>query len=84
MAIWNIFDPWPAEWWSWYFFITVVVVGILVGVVSTVWFMWGGIKDMKQLFHDLNNRVDNPLDDGWVWEEAPQAETADESAKKQD
>lgn len=84
VAIWNIFDPWPAEWWSWYFFITVVVVGILVGVVSTVWFMWGGIKDMKQLFHDLNNRVDNPLDDGWVREEAPQAETADESAKKQD
>ncbi len=49
-----------------YFFITVVVVGIAVGVVSTVWFMWGGIMDMKRLFRDLGARVDNPLDDGWV------------------
>jgi len=42
------------------------VVGIAVGVVSTVWFMWGGIVDMKRLFRDLGARVDNPLDDGWV------------------
>ena len=66
VAVWNIFDPWSAQWWSWYFFITVVVAGIAVGVVSTVWFMWGGIVDMKRLFRDLNKRVDNPLDDGWV------------------
>lgn len=66
VAVWNLFDPWPAHWWSWYFFITVVVVGIAVGVVSTVWFMWGGIVDMKRLFRDLGARVDNPLDDGWV------------------
>jgi len=66
VVIWNIFDPWPAEWWSWYFFITVVVVGIIVGVVSTIWFMWGGIIDLKRLFKDLAARVDNPLDNGWV------------------
>ena len=37
-----------------------------MGSVSTVWFMIGGIKDIRRLFHDLGARVDNPLDDGWV------------------
>jgi Na+/proline symporter len=66
VLIWNAISPWPAEWWSWYFFITVIVVGIIVGSISTVWFMIGGITDIRRLFKDLAKRVDNPLDDGWV------------------
>ncbi len=66
VVIWNWFSPWPAEWWSWYFYIMVVVVGCVVGVVSTVWFMIGGVIDMKRLFKDLAARVNDPLDDGWV------------------
>jgi Na+/proline symporter len=64
--IWNAISPWPVEWWSWYFFITVIVTGIIVGSISTVWFMIGGIIDIRRLFKDLAKRVDNPLDDGWV------------------
>ena len=66
VVIWNLISPWPAQWWSWYFFIMVIVVGIIVGSISTVWFMIGGIIDIKRLFRDLSKRVDNPLDDGWV------------------
>jgi solute:Na+ symporter, SSS family len=66
VLIWNWISPWPAEWWSWYFFITVIVVGIVVGSISTVWFMIGGVIDVRQLFRDLALRKDNPLDDGWV------------------
>jgi hypothetical protein len=66
VLIWNAISPWPTEWWSSYFFITLIVVGIIVGSVSTVWFMIGGIKDIRRLFRDLAKRVDNPLDDGWV------------------
>ncbi|MDD5727188.1 MAG: hypothetical protein PHV59_01370 [Victivallales bacterium] len=66
VLIWNAIDPWPAEWWSWYFFINVVVVGIIIGTVSTVWFIIGGVIDLRRLFKDLGKRVDNPLDDGWV------------------
>jgi solute:Na+ symporter, SSS family len=66
VLIWNMFSPWPAEWWSSYFFITIVVVGVIAGAVSTVWFMIGGIVDIRRLFKDLAARVDNPLDDGWV------------------
>ena len=66
ILIWNIISPWPGEWWGTYFFIHLVVVGVIVGAISTVWFTWGSIVDIKQMFRDLEKRVDNPLDDGWV------------------
>ncbi len=66
VLIWNAISPWPAAWWSWYFFITIIVVGIILGTVSTVWFVIGGFVDLRRLFKDLAKRVDNPLDDGWV------------------
>ena len=52
--------------WSWYFYINIIVIGIVVGMVSTVWFMIGGIIDMRRLYRDLTARVNDPLDDGWV------------------
>jgi hypothetical protein len=66
VLIWNAISPWPAKWWSWYFFITVIVLGIVMGSISTVWFMIGGIIDIRRLFKDLAKRVNDPLDDGWV------------------
>lgn len=66
VLVWNAIDPWPAEWWSWYFFINIIVVGIIVGSISTVWLMAGGFIDLRRLFRDLAKRIDNPLDDGWV------------------
>lgn len=70
VVIWNAISPWPDGWWSHYFYVTQLVVPALVGVVSTVWFLWGGIVDTRQLFKDLAARVDNPLDDGRVRGEA--------------
>jgi Na+/proline symporter len=66
VLIWNLISPWPAHWWSHYFFITSLCVTALIGVVSTVWFMIGGIIDGKRLVKDLAARVDNPLDNGVV------------------
>jgi Na+/proline symporter len=64
--IWNWISPWPANWWASYFFITTVVTAIAVGVVSTIWFMIGGIYDTIALFRDMAMRVANPLDNGRV------------------
>lgn len=66
VLIWNMISPWPLQGWSTYFFTTSLVVTAIVGIVSTVWFMAGGIIDTRRLFKDLKNRVDNPLDDGRV------------------
>ena len=65
-VIWNMISPWPPERWSMYFFITGIVIPLIIGVVSTVWFMIGGIIDSRQMFSDLEKRVANPLDDGRV------------------
>ena len=64
--IWNAISPWPAQRWGIYFFITTILTAMAVGTVSTVWFMIGGIIDMRAMFRDLARRIANPLDDGRV------------------
>ncbi|EIP96559.1 Na+/panthothenate symporter [Opitutaceae bacterium TAV1] len=66
VLIWNLISPWPKSWWSQYFYITNIWVMIIIGIVSTVWFLVGGIIDLRRLFRDLAARVDNPLDNGVV------------------
>lgn len=66
VAIWNLIRPWLAEYWSMYFFITTIATALVVGAVSTVWFLVGGIVDTRALFRDLAKRVANPLDDDRV------------------
>ncbi|WPJ94899.1 hypothetical protein SH580_15825 [Coraliomargarita algicola] len=66
VLIWNWISPWPLEWWSRYFFITSLCVTGVIGIISTVWFLVGGVVHLKQLFVDLAARVDDPLDNGMV------------------
>tara|TARA_B100001778_G_scaffold293381_1_gene264501 strand:- start:510 stop:1697 length:1188 start_codon:yes stop_codon:yes gene_type:complete len=66
VLIWNLISPWPASWWGDYFFYTTIAVSGVLAIISTVWFLIGGIIDTRRLFKDLAMRVDNPLDDGRV------------------
>jgi Na+/proline symporter len=66
VLIWNAISPWPDHWWSIYFFVVYILVAMVIGCITTVWFMIGGIIDARRLFRDLEARVDNPLDDGRV------------------
>ena len=66
VVIWNLFSPWNLKWWSGYFFIVYLAIPLAAAAVTTVWFTFGGIKDMFRLFRDLKARIDNPLDNGQV------------------
>ena len=66
IVIWNAFYKWPEEWWSIQFFITSLIVPGIVASISTVWFMWGGIRDSRQLFIDLEKRKADAEDNGQI------------------
>lgn len=66
VLIWNLISPWPMEWWTTYFFITSLAVTGFLGIVSTFWFLIGGVIDLRALFRDLGARRDDPLDNGVV------------------
>jgi len=68
VLIWNCIPgcAWPIEWWSKYFFIVQLVVPGILAAATTLWFGYGGIKDLIQLFRDLETRTVNHLDNGTV------------------
>ncbi|MBR2344623.1 MAG: sodium:panthothenate symporter [Lentisphaeria bacterium] len=66
VLVWNAFSPWPLEWWSKYFFIVQLVIPGFLALITTFWYGVGGIKDLIQLFKDLEKRKVNHLDNGMV------------------
>ena len=69
-AVVNLFfTRWSNEgWFLWGQYITVGQ-GLLYGVVTTVWFTWGGVRDLRRLFRHLKAQQDAPgeeQDDGRV------------------
>ena len=65
--IWNAFYRWPISWWGWRLFIISVAVACVIAAISMIWFMIGGIIDLKQMFRDLAARTQiNELDNGMV------------------
>ena len=82
VLVWNRISPWPKEWWGDYFYITIIIIPSIAGVITTFWFMTGGIIHLRQLFRDLANRVDNPLDNGQVDGHVSLADKATQEAQK--
>ena len=41
VLLWNVASPWPSAWWGKYYYVTHLIIPIIVGCVSTVWFLWG-------------------------------------------
>ena len=65
----NLFiTRWSNEaWFLWWEYITVGQ-GLLYGVVTTVWFTWGGLRDLRRLFRHLKNNqsTSDDNDDGRI------------------
>ncbi len=57
---------WGAGQWGDYFFVVSVVVPAAVGLVTVVWFGIGTMRDLRRLFRDLETRVRDDADNGFV------------------
>ena len=62
----NWISPWGMRGWSIYYYLTTLAIPFVVALISTVWFMWGGINDLRHLFIDLEARKRDFSDDGRV------------------
>ena len=60
---------WGAREWGDYFFVVSIVVPAVVGLVTTVWFGIGTVRDLRRLFRDLETRVRDDSDNGMVEQE---------------
>ena len=69
VVIWNFIYPWPIEWWSINFYVTVILVPSIVGVIATIWLTWGGVKDIRQMLIDIHNIKEDDSDNGQVFDE---------------
>ena len=66
MTVLYLISPWPLSVWSTYWHLYAIIIPVFVGVVTTIWFTWGGTRDLIRLFRDLPNVKRNALDDGSV------------------
>jgi SSS family solute:Na+ symporter len=68
ILVWNLVPAWrwPTHWFTEWFFINNYTVGIGLGIITTVWFTWGGIRDLGRLFAKLRTQSRNVFDDGRV------------------
>jgi len=62
----NRFWPWRPKHWSLYYFITLILIPSIIGIISTFWFSIGGVIDLRRMFHDLAARKRDFTDDGRV------------------
>ncbi len=66
VAISNLVSRWPKEnFWLYWKYVTVVQ-SLLVGLISTIWFSWGGVRGMWRLFGRLDALQRDALDNGRV------------------
>lgn len=69
VTAWNLIPGWgwPESWWSHYWHYQAIWLPFALASVLVVWFTWGGLKDIRQLFIRLEQKKDeDPTDDGTV------------------
>jgi Na+/proline symporter len=66
VLVWNLISPWKLEYWSKYFYMVQIVIPGIFAFITTFWFGYGGIKNLIELFRDLEHRTVNHLDNGSV------------------
>jgi SSS family solute:Na+ symporter len=69
--IWNFAHPWPTAWWANYWWVVGVLVPFVVGLLTTFWFTFGGLRDLRRFFIKLATVRRDARDDGRVRADNP-------------
>jgi SSS family solute:Na+ symporter len=77
---WNLASPWSLATWFTYWHVTAIGIPLVITVVTTVWFTWGGTRDIYRLFARLKHEKANALDNGMVIGHRNAADVAIEDA----
>lgn len=65
-TLWCWVSPWPIERWSTFWRIFGLGVPLIVATITTLWFSWGGFRDLKDFFRQIRAKPVNHADDGRV------------------
>jgi len=65
-SVWNLITPWPISVWSSFWFVVGIGIPIAFALITSVWFAWGGIRDMRVFFRRLREERVDVLDNGMV------------------
>jgi solute:Na+ symporter, SSS family len=65
ICLWQLFYRWPDTWWANWWLFNVIFIGA-TGVITTIWFLIGGFRDLRRLFQRLAVIQRSIEDDGTV------------------
>lgn len=63
---WNLLSPWTEDLWASYWHIAGLGLPLFIAFVTGIWFTWGGVRDIREIFRRLRAQKVNHLDDGTV------------------
>lgn len=66
ICVWNLFNRWPLDWWWNYQLIMGIGFPLAVGLITSIWFGIGGVRDVFRLFQILKTKKRIAADDGEV------------------
>ena len=81
-SVWNAFSPLGDEFWASYWHVVGIGIPVFLCFVTAIWFTFGGVRDIRQLFADLRREQVDALDDGTVVDHRNLNEVAGLSANK--
>jgi SSS family solute:Na+ symporter len=65
-SVWNWLSPWSDQTWNQFWYVVAIIMPVIWAVAGTIWFTWGGLRDMVELFRKLKTTSRNSLDNGMV------------------
>jgi SSS family solute:Na+ symporter len=68
ILIWNVVPAWrwSQQGWTKWFIIETYWIGMGTGLITTIWFAWGTVRDLRRLFGTLATYERDASDDGRV------------------